>query len=162
MNEANVDKAIAIMLRAKKRGSVDMTQWQRLKPSQNLSTTEAEFHACGNAACFAGHIALSPEFQDDKGTIDACGMPILCMPYPHTCGFYSVYGEEAVSEWLDITRELSRKFVYSDEDPRTIEVSEGGISKQISYSSFYGKGWVDVTADDVLEKLYALKRGELA
>lgn len=55
-----LEQAIAVMQRA---GKVDMRAWQDFATRQDIRHTEKELHACGNSACFAGWLAVSPEFQ---------------------------------------------------------------------------------------------------
>lgn len=142
MNRENIRKAIAVMERA--RGSVNMAVFQADKfgdypEAGNYLHTEAEMHACGNVACFAGWIAVSPEFHADGGACSG-GMPLVL----RNC----LLGYDAVAFWLGIPTYLARSFVHGDidytaEDP-------------ISYSRFYEKYWSLVTADDVIAKLQAL------
>lgn len=139
MNIEHMNSAIAIMLRAKEHNSIYMDFWQRKKSGQ-VVFTESELHACGNTACFAGHVAISDEFQKAGGTVCRYnGRPIL--------GTY--HGEEALSLWLGITYEEADSLVQGD----LSRTEEGKV-----YSDYYNKLWYDVTADDVLIKLYELKQ----
>ena len=67
MNCERIQAAIAMMKRAIPR-YFDMTDWQNERPGHiiEIAQTESELHTCGNTACFAGHLALSPEFQDAR------------------------------------------------------------------------------------------------
>jgi hypothetical protein len=110
----NIDKAIAIMKRA---GKVDMGAWQ----SGNEAKTEADAHECGTVACFAGWVALSPEFQADGGGVGWYGEPILG---EHSC-------ELAIGKWLDIEINIAfglccggQYCVYDNEDPTKEDVIE--------------------------------------
>ena len=49
-----------------------------------------EKHLCGTPCCFAGYIAVSPEFQADGGEAGMCGAPELG----------NIYDEHAIREWL--------------------------------------------------------------
>jgi hypothetical protein len=144
MNRENVLKAIAVMERAKARGSVRMNHWQSnvngLGCFVNYAEKESELHACGNMACFAGHIAVSTEFQEDGGSVGVAGYPIF--------GGYEC--ERAIAEWLGISWDLARGLVHG-----------GGSGSSYSYAEFYQKNWMEVTADDVLAKLHMILNGEL-
>lgn len=143
MNVANVKKAIAIMERAKEHNSVDMRDWQSGSLISGRVTSEKEFHACGNKACFAGHIAISPEFQAAGGLCTMIGTP----------SFRHYYGSGAVDEWLGISVELAHSLVFGD----TEDTDEG-----VGFSTFYNRLWKNVTADDVLAKLHLILAGELS
>lgn len=139
MNIENMNSAIAIMIRAKEHNSIDMDFWQK-KNADKVVTTETELHACGNTACFAGHVAVSPEFKLSGGT--ACrlnGSP----------EFDRGRGHEAIQFWLEITEGEAECLVYG-----ALESTDTGES----YSHYYNKLWNEVTADDVLVKLYELKQ----
>ena len=56
------------------RDSVYMLYWQN---QINTPKTLEEFHACGNRACIAGHLALSPLFQRHGGEVCWSGTPAL-------------------------------------------------------------------------------------
>jgi hypothetical protein len=111
----NMDKAIAIMKRA---GRVDMGVYQCGYPSIK---TEKIAHECGTAACFAGWIALSPEFQADGGTVQYTGRP----------QFDGSYGSQAIARWLDIGWQeaadlcmVGRKSYYDSANPSKEDVIE--------------------------------------
>lgn len=130
MNKENVRKAIAIMKRA---GKVKMEYWQG-QEDVRIVTTEEEVHTCGNGACFAGWVAVSPEFQADGGGVDDdIGCPVL----------KGNKGSLAIAEWLDIPLDLAYRFVSGSED-------------------FYAPiPFEDVQAPPVIEKLELLLQGEL-
>lgn len=95
MNIENLLITIDIMERAKERDSVDMRYWQHdpkvpdyKQEHLSRAMTEEAFHACGNKACLAGHIAISPEWQFAGGTVDRDGFPTMPGPieenqFPH-------------------------------------------------------------------------------
>lgn len=127
MNRENIQKAIAIMKRAK---HLDMRSYQN---GGKTATTEEELHACGKTACFAGYIAISQEFQVDGGKVHIdYGYPIL----------HGKEQEDAIAEWLGIPKDIAERLVF------------GGTNG--SYSMFYKKFWDSVTAQDVIEKLEEL------
>lgn len=144
MNIENVKKAIAIMERAKVRDSVYMCQWQTANEFAGyaIAVNEDDLHACGNRACFAGHIAVSKEFQNDGGECKK-GLPY----------FSDLNGAGAIALWLDIHPTIAESFVY------------GGVIVQVKtgeeFSYFYDKLWRGVNAQDVIDKLNLLLAGEL-
>lgn len=150
MNLINLNKAIAVMERVKARGDAfEMSTWQ--KPHiplarnslgqcyVNYMSTEEELHTCGTAACFAGWVAVSPEFIADGGGTGNYGRP----QFIASCG-EQVSNELAIAEWLEI--EYSDAAMITGCDP----ISQG-------MSAGYGKPLCDVTVDDVLEVLYKWK-----
>lgn len=131
MNVENVKKAIQIMKRA---GKVNMDTFQI---GTTFALTEQELHACGNSACFAGWVAVSPEFQADGGRVDRT------MGYPLISSSFDIFAaDEAISYWLDLDHGKAQSLVYGDLDD--------------GYSLFYNKPWTEVTAQDVIAKLEAL------
>jgi hypothetical protein len=139
MNKQNVLKAITIMERAKAHGSVCMTDWQS-GGVMDTQQTEQGLHACGNTACFAGHIAISPEWKIDGGIIGRFGEPSMNGSSPTKC----------IAEWLDVDRRIATSLIYGD------------LCAASKESSFYGKPWADVNADDVLNKLQMILTGDLS
>lgn len=88
MNIERLNQAIAVMRRA---GTLDMTNWQE-ETFTECATTEETLHTCGNSACFAGWVAVSPEFQEAGGEVHPdYGFPI----------FGKLSGASAVCEWLE-------------------------------------------------------------
>ena len=97
MNKSNVQKAINIMQRVIDRGDAfDMRGWQFTSPSERR-VAEVDLHTCGQAACFGGWVAVSPEFQKDGGRVsNISGAPL----YKERDRQY------AIAEWLEVsTRE---------------------------------------------------------
>ena len=91
MNIERLNQAISIMKRA---GTLDMTNWQE-ETFIRCATTEATLHTCGNSACFAGWVAVSPEFQEAGGEVHPdYGFPI----------FGKLSGASAICAWLDVDR----------------------------------------------------------
>lgn len=80
MNRDNIQTTIAILQRAKK---FDITSYQRPDniddmyddPEWRFATTEEELHACGNSACIAGYVAVSPEWRA-LGGVSSNGGPV--------------------------------------------------------------------------------------
>lgn len=138
VNKIRVQQAIDIMERAKAKGSVFMPHYQSVGELEAYSDSEEGLHQCGNKACFAGHVAVSPEFSKDGGRVGGYGSPI----------FLEYHGAAAIRNWLECSRDLAKGLVY------------GHLTDDISV--FYGnKPWADVSADDVIEKLKLVLKGEL-
>lgn len=76
----------------------DIRSWQWQAPSRMIAVvTEKKLHACGTAACFAGYVALSPEWKRAGGRINlSSGAPIL-----NYRG-----GQDALSEYLSLDDDL--------------------------------------------------------
>lgn len=140
MNIDNIDKAIAVMQRAR---NLSMIKWQDRRNTTRIIESEEELHACGNSACFAGYISVSHEFQLDGGGIDEInGAP----------KFRGRYGVSAIALWLDIPRSISELLVYGKPG---VSCVHGEISE------FYGKLFNHVVPQDIIQKLEQLKLGTL-
>jgi len=125
MNRERIQAAIAMMKRAIPR-YFNMSNWQNERPGHimQIAQTESELHGCGNTACFAGHLALSPEFQDAGGSVSKIGAPM----------FNGVRYAEAVAEYFDIPYELAGNLTLPGGD-------------------FYPVKFRDVKPEHVIEKL---------
>jgi len=131
MNRERIQDAITMMKRAIPR-YFDMTNWQN-EPQGHIKQivqTESELHVCGNTACFAGHLALSPEFQKAGGSVSKIGAPV----------FNGVRYAEAVAEYFDIPYELAMDLTLPDRD-------------------FYPVYFEDVKPEHVIEKLEMILDG---
>ena len=125
MNRERIQSAIAMMKRVIA-PYFDMTHWQ-IEPHGHIiqiAQTESELHACGSTACFAGHLALSPEFQKAGGSVSKIGAPV----------FNGVLYAEAVAEYFGIPYELARGLTLPGRD-------------------FYPVRFEDVKPEHVIEKL---------
>jgi hypothetical protein len=131
MNRERIQAAIAMMKRVIA-PYFDMTTWQNEPHGHiiQIAQTEPELHGCGNTACFAGHLALSPEFQDAGGLVSKIGAPI----------FNGVRFVEAVSEYFDIPYELAGDLTLPGRD-------------------FYQVCFEDVKPEHVIEKLEMILDG---
>ena len=130
MNCERIQDAITMMNDVTHR-HFDMANWQN-EPQGHIKQivqTESELHVCGNTACFAGHLALSPEFQDAGGLVSKIGAPI----------FNGVRFVEAVAEYFDIPYELAGDLTLPDRD-------------------FYPVRFEDVKPEHVIEKLEIILR----
>lgn len=147
MNIQNIDKAIAIMQRAEAAQSFNLTHWQsnhvgHVTPVRETSavTSEEELHRCGNKACFAGHIAISKEFQEDLGCVSELGYPIIL----------GRSASDAIAYWLGIDPLIASHMVYYGQNENKNHF-------------LYGRKWYDVEPKDVIRVLNELKEiGEKA
>jgi hypothetical protein len=103
-----------------------MTTWQNEPHGHiiQIAQTESELHACGNTACFAGHLALSPEFQKAGGSVSKIGAPV----------FNGLLEASAVAEYFGITYEMAEDLTLPGRD-------------------FYPVKFRDVEPEHVIEKL---------
>lgn len=108
MNKLNIKKAIAVMERVEADGrGLDMHAWQQQPDDCSIyeaKTTYEEFHNCGTVCCFAGYVAVSPEFQADGGWTDKfSGRPeIVTKKYPDNSQDIAT-ANTAIKHWLDIS-----------------------------------------------------------
>jgi hypothetical protein len=82
MNIQSIESTISILNRAKN-FNVQAFQGKRVQegceevfPVFPAVKTEEELHACGNTACIAGYIAISPEWKA-WGDVTSCGFPTI-------------------------------------------------------------------------------------
>jgi len=131
IDRERIQNAIAMMKRVTHR-HFDMANWQNEPHGHiiQIAQTESELHGCGNTACFAGHLALSPEFKDAGGLVSKIGAPI----------FNGVRFVEAVAEYFGITYELAADLTLPDRN-------------------FYPVDFEDVKPEHVIEKLEMILNG---
>lgn len=132
------------MERAQKHNSVNMIDWQSAANAKdnltNFARTEAELHTCGNTACFAGHLAVSPEWLETKGFHSSeTGCPI----YDGNDEY--MVAEDAISEWLGIDSVLACEFIRSN-----------GMGDD--YHMLYKTQWRNVKAEHVIRELTLLMK----
>lgn len=72
MNKERIEDAIDIMSSLPDR-RLNMQLWQQTEPQVVISQEEG--NECGTICCFAGHVALSPMFQEFGGSVDFDGSP---------------------------------------------------------------------------------------
>lgn len=90
MNKTNMQHAINIMKRAEaNKRRLDMIAWQQT----TQLPVKKEKHICNTPCCFAGFIAISPEFQAAGGDVGESGQPL----------FKGEDENEAIATWLNIT-----------------------------------------------------------
>lgn len=135
MNLENLNKAIAVMERVRDRGDAfNLRNWQGryAKDWSNFDPvrTEEELHTCGTPACFAGWLAVSPEWAASGGTIGTVGEPEI----------NHLDEDDAIAFWL------------------RIDEHEAGSLCGVTFPHLtYGKTSSEVTVDDVLTALYRLR-----
>ena len=141
MNKANIEKAIAIMRRAEQHDSLYMPDWQCATNNEEptLARDEQALHACGNRACFGGHVAVSPEFRADGGSCTFQGAP----------AFDEHIGSDAIRDWLGIDEDTARNLVLGN-------ATGPHPGYPGDHSVYYGKIFSDVTPADVIAKLEQL------
>lgn len=135
MNLDNVNKAIAVMERVKARGDrFDLCTWREHVPGFDPQS-EQELHTCGTAACFAGWVAVSPEFRADGGSACTEGTP----KFPTNT--HVARGGTAIAHWLDIPISEAENLcgLYDSERVYGVEMED------------------EVTVDHVLAALYRLR-----
>ena len=131
MNCERIQDAITMMNDVTHR-HFDMANWQNEPHGHiiQIAQTESELHACGNTACFAGHLALAPEFQKAGGSVSITGAP----------SFNGLLEASAVAEYFDITYKLAGKLT-------------------LDYLHFYPVDFEDVKPEHVIEKLEMILDG---
>lgn len=134
MNRERIEYCIRLMKRAK---NLSMPNWRGDCSAYTPNITQ--LHRCGNTACFAGYVGLSPLFRKDGGRATSWGEPVITRRDDGE----EVYGDEAIAAWLDISLDLASKLVYGS----------GGFYDPIP--------WDDVKPKLVIAKLEAILRGEL-
>lgn len=139
MNEQNVKAAIAVMERVRDRGDkLDMTEWQNVDDSGHFFENEADVRQCGTACCFAGWLAVSPEFQSQGGETINSG----CPRYERT------NGTTAIAKFLNISYELASVLCATD---------------IFGFQEFYAVDSIgDITPQMVIDKLNLILKGELS
>lgn len=158
MNKGRLEQAINIMKRA---GTIDMTTWQG-GDEDGCATTEAELHSCGNSACFAGWVAIAPEFQEVGGKhLSNSGAPI----------FDGYTGHYAIAEWLEAEGELHNEVIellVTGEgavldstiqwlESKDIQITTNKHEPDRLYTYVHLTGWRNYKASDVIKILEALR-----
>lgn len=156
INLERLNQAISVMERA---GKVSMGTWQGGEFT-DCATSESELHSCGNTACFAGWVAVSPEFQAVGGHVGTSGWPC----------FGVAIGSHAINRWLE-TRGFKAEVIELLISGSTL-ISDSAVewlrSKDISveaekyrpisnYSYVYLNHWNKYKAQDVIKILEALR-----
>lgn len=152
MNVDNIKYAIEVM---KKAENLFMGDFQcapdKCEDDRNYDINEFreaetidQLHTCGNRACFIGYLCLTDvwkQFFGGMGKVlkfDTDGSILYA-------DIEDIYTSNALSEFLDIDRELADALIYGDYDDK----------------DFYPVNFEDVTPEHVIEKLNLILKGEL-
>lgn len=146
-----IDTAIYIMRRADAWNSLSMSSFQN--GQDKYVKKECTLHKCGNTACFAGHVAVSPEFIAFGGKSDE-GNPFI--PENEEEGFFDaeLTEEDAILTWLDL-------YEYSHETTifvNSMIFGDLNYNGAFAFSDFYNMTWEDVKSEHVIKKLKKLKK----
>ena len=153
MNREHIQHAIDLMKAAEAAGTLDMNMWQDDEDDtlidligKNFAETVEEFHACGNTACLAGHIALSPVFQAIGGKVNQCDGSPLLKTVDKDGSLLLKTEERAVALFFGISVELAHKLCLPP------FLTEG--------DPFYPVEFEDVQPHHVIDKLQQILDGE--
>ena len=166
MNIERLNYAIEIMRQAQ---NLDMTSWQSGDEGEALDSIE-ELHRCGNTACFAGYLAISPEWD---GKVTSEGKPYYLPSEPRTFG---LIGADAVNHFLGMTSETHREvialvvtsttyfYLYSPTTENQLETLSEQSKWEFEIATRVGKlvedrPWSEWRPDDVIKILEALRDG---
>ena len=128
INKENLDIAITVMERVREQSMpLDMGAWQDCEPREIV---REEKHLCGTPCCFAGYIAVSPEFKM-VGKVSVGGAPM----------FNCFLGDDAIKAWLEISEEQAEALTCL----RNKYLAYGNLKKDY------------IQAEDVLKALYSLR-----
>lgn len=143
MNIDKIKATIAIMERAKPHDAIRMASWQEGHIyGCPVEVSESSLHACGNKACLAGYVAVSPEWQMDGGTMHSTGEPyIASMPVEKWDA------GPALAQWWGVSETVGELLV--------LPYTDTGLGDGENHV-VYGKHWMDVRVDDVLRVLNEL------
>lgn len=152
MKPERLNQAIAVMTRAKEAGDViRMVDFQQSPPGQSsLAYSEQELHACGNTACFAGYMALAPEFAAASNEhFTFCrkkysAAPTILSNDPG--GPLFADASDALAAWFETSDKLIDILIFECTAGYTCDMGQ-------SFQPLYGKPWKDIRADDVIKVL---------
>jgi len=145
MNLQNIRTTIAILERLPT-NNFNISAFQGKTSGRFLATTEAELHTCGNTACIAGALAVSPEWKALGGLIGKGGGPFLG-PAP---GMYSA--ADALSWFWELPVEKVSAIIYGD---RWLE-----FVARFRLTGMPGAWW-DLDKDQAISMFYQLLSNEL-
>lgn len=171
MNIERLNQAIAVMERTTDE-KVDMSFWQIIDPDASIrlpASTESSFHACGNKACFAGHIAISPEWRSssvigEEYTRDEDGAPMIAYWQGGRRPARERTGSVAIATWLN-TQQLTADLLCYKTSPAvqsfTSEWFDLGHRDRVEKTihPVYGAVWHEVTRTMVINALIRLRDG---
>lgn len=162
MNTERIKYAISVMEQAQ---NLNMSGWQNsVDIGSDYATSMEELHACGNTACFAGYIAVSPLFQSVGGSVgQGSGTPLLG----------GKGGEDALVEFFETPFWMEPFFdtlVYGglgtlevgepveDQEEATYQFQERLVNQINEITQF--TDWKDWRPEHVIDVLQALLAGE--
>lgn len=139
INKENIKKAITVMERVKaneitmERKLLNMSFFRQGENDDVFSLKEEDeiLHSCGTTCCFAGWIAVSPEFREQGVT----STPI---------------GEIQIGECDNIEDNMETLFGFDRFQTNCMVFGDSGTATE---DNFYGDHLYEVTVDDVIEKL---------
>lgn len=163
MNIERLNYAIEIMRQAQ---NLDMIHWQS---GERVNSIE-ELHTCGNTACFAGYLAISPEWD---GEVTPVGQPYYP---PKGERLFGLYGSRAIQEFLGIETETHKEVIklvvageteYYGYKPSTENVLRDlteGAQLELEIATRVGRlvedrPWYEWRPEDVIKILEALRDG---
>jgi hypothetical protein len=109
MNRDNIRTTIDILKRAQ---AFNINNFQRSadqvdeRSGFKYAETEADLHKCGNTACIAGYIAISPEWAAQGGWAEL-GTPVCLNSKGNEGGAL-----ESMSEFWDISESAAESIIY--------------------------------------------------
>lgn len=77
MNRDNIQYTIDLLKQAQ---NFNICHFQ-FSPIDNYVRTTEELHKCGNSACIAGYVALSPRWKELGNGVDEEGFPVVSRKY---------------------------------------------------------------------------------
>ena len=110
MNTKNINSAIAILTRHMEANhNLNMDEWQYHCEIKGFVVNK-ETQLCGTPCCFAGYVAVSPEFQEDGGDVSPTGAPVI----------NGVIEDDAIREWFGCSVEQATSLCAADRHRRGI------------------------------------------
>ena len=145
-----INQYIADLEEVSKQDLIDMQGWQSTVDAEipaPISRSVWELHQCGNRACAAGFLALTPAFAEAGGEFsDEDGEPVL-----GTAG-----GSQAFARYFALSPFLAKTICYG---------SGGSADANFRlYSEMFrlvGKGWSQWDANDLIKIMRAVAQGEI-
>lgn len=157
INKERINQAINVMRRA---GKVRMNRWQHSDYKDGICNKESELHQCGNTACFAGWLALSPEFVDSGGWVS----PLSGAP-----AYGERLGARAVADWLEACGFLIevvellvigagsiQDITFEWLKAKGIHVEGDKVVPESDYTYAHLVGWFEYGSEDVIRILKVL------
>ena len=146
MNRENIQKAIRVMERVRDQNyEFDMRNWQT--PGDGIFlAAEKDAVACGTACCFAGWIAISPEFKGQL-MVDSYGVPYIPEKVPQ----YIASSESAIAQVLGIPYREAYKLCG---------LADSATERGYTFSRAYQKAVSDITPEDVIKRLKGILEEE--